>query len=77
MEVLGNVFLKVDVNPSSVIQKLIDEEIGAGSFVVKMNNKYYISIISGNITVNIAEITEEQYNYIHALETVLKELNKK
>ena len=51
MEVLGNVFLKVDVNPSSVIQKLIDEEIGAGSFVVKMNNKYYISVISGNVTV--------------------------
>ena len=30
MEVLGNVFLKVDVNPSSVIQKLIDSPIVTG-----------------------------------------------
>ena len=77
MEVLGNVFLKVDVDPCSIVQKLIEEAIGHNRFVVEMNNRYYIYVISGNVTVNVAEITEERYNYIQALETVLKELNKK
>lgn len=77
MEVLGSVFLKVDVNPSSFIKKMIEDEIGAGRFVIKISNKYFISEIINNMSVNVAEISEEQYNYVQALELVLKHLNKK
>ena len=77
MEVLGSVFLKVDVNPASFVKKMIDDEIGAGRFVIKMSNKYFISEIINNMSVNVAEISEEQYNYVQALELVLKHLNKK
>lgn len=77
MEVLGNVFLKVDVNPESFIKKMIEDEIGAGRFVVKVNKKFFISEIIGSISVSVSEITEDKFDYIQNLEAVLKYLNKK
>lgn len=80
MEVHANIRCKVDVDPKDVIEKLIIEEICPRSWVFKEDDKYYIGYEESAGIHSIEckrETTQETYDYVIALNFILKQLEKK
>ena len=70
---------KVQIEPKDVIKKLIKQEIGNGrySWIAEKNGKFYHihEESAGCHSVSIEdEISQEKYEYVKALQLVLKRL---
>tara|TARA_R110000796_G_scaffold70936_1_gene160990 strand:+ start:6123 stop:6362 length:240 start_codon:yes stop_codon:yes gene_type:complete len=77
MEIYAHVTHKVNIEPKDVIQKLIEKSIGNNGFLFKEDEKYYRghAAITGPYSVDTKqEISKQKYQYIEALELILKEL---
>tara|TARA_R110000822_G_scaffold161_3_gene742 strand:- start:8473 stop:8712 length:240 start_codon:yes stop_codon:yes gene_type:complete len=77
MEIYAHVTHKVNIEPKDVIQKLIEKAIGNNGFLFKEDEKYYrgYAAITGPYSVDTKqEISKQKYQYIEALELILKEL---
>lgn len=77
MEIYANFKQKVQVNPKVVIEKLIEKEIGFGNWVFKKDGKFYRGFEQSAGCHSFdreEEITQERYDYVRALELVLKRL---
>lgn len=61
------------VDPKDVIKKLIEEEVGHGGWVAKIHDKYY-RVWEEHHDDFQKEITQEQYEYVSALNLVLERL---
>lgn len=80
MEVYANIKQLVEINPQTVIEKLISKEIGFRAWILEKDGKYYIGFEQsngGHSFVKEEEITKEKYDYIKALELILEQLKKK
>lgn len=85
MKVYGNFRQEVDINPQDVIEQLISKEIGSGGWIesggsnINEPKKYYkcweASAGQHSIDRN-EEITKELYDYVVALQFVLKKLKE-
>lgn len=79
MEIYANVKQNVLINPKDVIQKLIDEEIGYDSWTFEKNDKCFKGFEQSagcHSYDDEVEITREKYDYIKALQLVLKHLDQ-
>lgn len=78
MEIYADFRQKVSICPKDVIKKLIKSEVGEG-WIFEKDNKFYLGYESGlgshSFDVEV-EISEEKYQYIIALNTVLKKLSQ-
>jgi len=82
MEVYASVSQKVNVDPISVIEKLIENEIGIShrNWIFEKEGKYYHGFESGGGTHSWdekEEISKELYNYLNSLKVVKKYLENK
>jgi len=80
MKIYGSFTEQVKIDPKDVINKLIENEIGYDSWVFEENDKYYCGFEEGcgSRTYNSREeISKEKYDYVKALEFVLKYMEKK
>ena len=78
MEIYANFREKVQINPKDVIIKLIENEIGRYGWVFEKGGKYYRGFeqSAGCHSFNDnEEITQEQYEYVSALQLVLMRLD--
>lgn len=76
MEVNATCIQKVEINPKDVIEKLIEDRLGYDGWVFKENNKFYKSWEEYEYIDHKEEISKEMFDYINALQLVLKYLNK-
>jgi hypothetical protein len=77
MEIYADIRQEVHINPKEVIEKLIEKEIGFGNWVFVENNKFYLGFeesMGCHSFIDKKEITHEQYDYVKALQLVLKRL---
>jgi hypothetical protein len=77
MEVHANITQKVFINPKDVIEKLIEKEVGWRGWIFEKDGKYYKGHeeSAGCHSMDIdEEIPQEEYEYIKALQLVLKNL---
>ena len=74
MEIKAIASLNVSINPQEVIETLICKEIGVDRFVAEEDGKYYIKTSANHFDVHVSETSKETYEYIKALELVLKHL---
>jgi len=77
MEIYANFRQKVQVNPKDVIEKLIENEIGWRNWIFEKDGKFYRGFEQSagcHSFDDEEEITQEQYNYVKALQLVLKRL---
>lgn len=76
MEINANIIQKVQINPQDVIKKLIEKEIGFDSWVIKKGDKFLMCTEKNAGYETEKEIEEDKYNYIKALQLVLKNLKE-
>jgi len=79
MEVYGNVRTKVDIDPEDVIKNLIKDEIGFQGWIFEKDGRYYrgFEVSAGVHSFDEeAEITKEKYEYVKALQLILKNITK-
>lgn len=79
MEIYVDFRQKVQVNPKNVIEKLIEEEIGWNNWIFEKDGKFYRGFVQSAGCHSIddeEEITQEIYDYVRALQLVLKQLKK-
>jgi len=77
MKIYGNLRQEVDVNPKDVIEKLIEKEIGYRNWIFEEVGIYYMGFEQGAVRHSFdgkVEITKEKYDYVIALQLVLKRL---
>lgn len=75
MEVYADFRQKVQVNPKDVVEKLIESEIGCRNWIFEKKGKYYVGSEQSagcHSFDNEKEITQEIYEYVMALQLVLK-----
>jgi len=78
MKIYADVRQEVNVNPKDVIEKLIEKEIGWRNWIFEKDGKFYRGFEQSMGVHSIddeEEITKEKYEYIRALELVLKRLS--
>ena len=79
MIVFADFIQKVNVNPKSVIKQLIDNQIGRNGWIFEEDSKYYkgSEFSAGPHSIDEKEeIEKEKYDYIIALQMILKKLEK-
>jgi hypothetical protein len=77
MEVNGKIIQKVIINPKDVIEKLLEDELEFGNWVFEKNNLYYEGwdeSAGQHSFERYKEIPKERYEYIKALQLVIKKL---
>jgi hypothetical protein len=75
MKVLVDVKQEVYITPSELIQRMIYEAIGSGSFVKQASGKFYLCFEDNKINQE-KEITKGFYNYVKSLEYSLDYLKE-
>lgn len=72
MEVFATIAQKVNVDPLTFIEKLIDTELGSfRNWIIEKDGGYYIGneiSLGSHSTDEFTAITKENYDYIRALE---------
>lgn len=79
MEIHATCIQKVEINPKDVIEKLISDKIGRHGWVFEKDGKYYEEweeSAGSHSFDEKKEIDKELFDYIKALQLVLKYLNK-
>ena len=74
MEIYGTTSHKVEIDPKTVIKKLIQAKLGLDRWISCTNGKYYKNYEAHKRYTETTEISKEVYDYIKALELVLSEL---
>ena len=75
MIITANFYQKITIDPKDIIEKLLENEVGVSDYKLeKIDGKYIKTIFNSNRADQFYEITEENYEYINALKTVLKNL---
>ena len=77
MEIYADFRQKVQVNPKDVIEKLIEKEIGWRNWIFEKDGKFYRGFEQSagcHSFDDKEEISQEQYEYVKALQLVLKRL---
>ena len=83
MEIHASISQKVHINPETVIEKLIEEELGGAThrnWVFERDGKYYHGYEGGGGSHSWDEeelISKEKYDYVRALQVVSKYLENK
>lgn len=79
MEIYVDMRQKAMVNPETVIGKLISKEIGSGGWIFEKEGEYFMGweASAGQHSIDVDEvITKEKYDYVVALQFVLKNLRE-
>jgi hypothetical protein len=79
MEIYVDIRQKAMVDPEYVIGKLISKEIGSGGWIFEKDGKYFMGYeaSAGQHSIDVDdEITKEKYDYVAALQFVLKNLRE-
>lgn len=79
MEVYAKIKQKVQIDPKDVIENLIEKEIGTHGWIFETDGKLYKGWeeSAGSHSYDAKEeISKEKYDYIIALQTVLKQIKK-
>jgi hypothetical protein len=77
MQVYGNFSQKVQIEPKDVIKKLIEKEIGWKNWVFEEDGKFYRGFEESagcHSYDRKEEITQDKFEYVEALELILKRL---
>lgn len=72
METYGMLTLKVDVDPSDIIENLIKREIGdvRNNWVIEIDSKFYLKRDLG-YEIKQEEISKSRFDYVKSLQTAL------